>query len=104
MKDNIIKFKKKAKISDSEINGLFLGLVRLIKKVAIEDASENSELERREMEESLQADAILLSQKDQMIEKLKKEVAFLRSQIKVKNLKILHLSCMSAKKYEIKKA
>ena len=33
-KDNVIEFHKKDELSESEINSLFLGLVRLIKKSA----------------------------------------------------------------------
>ena len=98
MKDNIIKFKKRTKISDSEINGLFLGLVKLIKKVAIEDASAFSEIEKRKVDNILQDNAILLSQKDVEIEKLKSENLYLKKQIKSKNLKILQLSCLSAQR------
>ena len=54
MKDNIIKFRKKSKISDSEINGLFLGLVKLIKKVALEDASNLTNFEMQELNDELQ--------------------------------------------------
>lgn len=36
-KDNIIKFSKRNEISESEINSLFLGLIKLIKNKAQED-------------------------------------------------------------------
>ena len=104
MKDNIIKFRKKSKISDSEINGLFLGLVKLIKKVALEDASNITGLEVQELNDELQKNSISLAQKDEEIEKLKKEINFLRAQLKTKSLKILHLSCMSARKLASKEA
>jgi len=104
MKDNLIKFKKKSKISDSEINGLFLGLVKLIKKVAMEDASQFSELEKRQLNENIQENLMIISQKELENEKLKKENAFLKSQIRAKNQKILHLSCLSAQRMNMKDA
>jgi len=96
--ENIIKFKNKNKITDSEINGLFLGLVRLIKKLAMEEACEKLKPDARELSKEVQELSILLSQKEVELEKIKEENASLKNKIKVKNLKILQLTCASAKK------
>lgn len=96
--DNIIKFRNKNKITDSEINGLFLGLVRLIKKLAMEEASEKLKPDARGLSKEVQELSLALSQREVEIEKLKEENKSLKNKIKVKNLKILQLTCASAKK------
>lgn len=96
--DNIIKFKNKNKISDSEINGLFLGLVRLIKKLAMEEATERLDPNSKKLFYEVQDLSLVLSQKEHEISKLKEENNNLRNKIKIKNLKILQLSCNSARK------
>ena len=98
MKDNIIKFRNKNKLTDSDINSLFQGLVKLIKKVALEDASQYSVIEKENIERCMQENIMLISQKDEEIERLRKENKLLRTQLKSKNLRILHLSCLTADK------
>ena len=96
--DNIIKFKNKNKITDSEINGLFLGLVRLVKKIAMEEATEKLDPKSKKLMEEVRDLTLCLSQKEHEIEKLKEENQDLKNKIKIKNLKILQLSCNSAKR------
>ena len=98
MKDNIIKFRNKNKLTDSDINGLFQGLVKLIRRAAMEDASQYSILEKENIQRQFQENILLINQKDEEIEKLKKENKLLRIQIKSKNMRILHLTCMAANK------
>ena len=98
MKDNIIKFKNKTKITEGEINGLFLGLVKLIKKLAIEEANETMPKDIRILREELQQANLILSKKESDLERLREENQQLKSKLKVKNLKILQLSCLSAKR------
>ncbi len=96
--DNIIKFKNKNKITDSEINGLFLGLVRLIKKIAVEEATERLDPKSRILVNEIQDLTITLSQKEHEIAKLQEENQELKNKIKIKNMKILQLSCTCAKR------
>lgn len=96
--DNVITFKNKNKITDSEINGLFLGLVRLIKKLAMEEASAKLKPDARELSKEVQELSLTLTQKEVEVEKLKEENKSLKNKLKVKNLKILQLTCVSAKK------
>ena len=97
MEDNIIKFKNKNKITESEINGLFLGLVKLIKKLAMEEAVANLPKEERESFDEKQELQRKLLVYEGEIDRLKKEREDLKQKIKVKNLKILQLSCSKAK-------
>ena len=95
--DNIIQFKNKNKITENEINGLFLGLVKLIKKLAMEEAiSKLDPVDKCLMEEKQEFERVLLA-KDEEVANLKKENNDLRQKIKVKNLRILQLSCLKAK-------
>ena len=96
--DNLVKFKNKNKITDSEINGLFLGLVRLVKKMATDEAMEKLDPKSKILVNEVRELNLILSQKEHEIEKLKEENQGLKSKIKVKNLKILQLSCNSAKR------
>lgn len=96
--DNILEFKKRSKITEADINGLFMGLVKLVKKIAIEEASENLSTDTKELNEQLQSLSLQLSQKENEIDKLKEENVKLKNRLKVKNLKILQLSCLSAKR------
>lgn len=104
MKDNIIKFKSKQKFSDSEINGLFLGLVKLVKKMAMEEAFSTLPKEERDLQEKICSLELLLSKQEHEIEVLKDDARKLESRLKVKNLKILQLSCLSAKRLATIKA
>ena len=97
MEDNIIKFKNKNKITESEINGLFLGLVKLVKKLAMEEAVANLPKEERESFDEKQELQRKLLVYEGEIDRLKKEREDLKQKIKVKNLKILQLSCSKAK-------
>ncbi len=95
--DNIIQFRNKNKITESEINGLFLGLVKLIKKLSMEEAiSKLSPKDRTVFEEKQDIERKLIV-KERELEKIKQENIDLKQKIRVKNLKILQLSCLKAK-------
>ena len=68
--DNIIKFKKN-EISESEINSLFLGLIRLIKRKAQDDIDLSLKRECAFATERCLCLEEMLKQKDKEIEKLK---------------------------------
>jgi hypothetical protein len=84
--DNIVQFKKKeTKLSDSELQALFMGIVRLVKKSAAQEVlSENKfAINRTNME--LRKALVSLSEKQNEIERLKTE--FLK--IKEENVKLM---------------
>ena len=95
--DNIIQFKNKNKITESEINGLFLGLVKLIKRLAMEETISKLSPKDRTMFEEMQEIERKLVVKEIENDKIKQENAELKQKIRVKNLKILQLSCLKAK-------
>ena len=72
--NNIIKFtKKKASLSDAELQALFLGLVRLVKKNAAEEAGEKNNIELRRVIVSLQNKERELNQLKEEFLKIKEE-------------------------------
>lgn len=84
--NNIIKFtQKRTIISDAEIQALFMGLVRLVKKNAVDEANSKmlNSLEKTNIE--LRKTIIELQSKEHEIERLKKEFA----RIKQENTKLL---------------
>ena len=104
MKDNIIKFKSKNKITENEINGLFFGLVKLIKNFALDEAKQMLPKDIKTMNDNFESLQLELSKKDQELERLREENKQLQSKIKQKNLKILQLSCLSAKRLKDQQA
>ncbi len=85
--DNIITFTKKKKefLSDSDINSLFLGLVRLVKRTAIEEQSLKAKQERDNANQVLRKAMLDINKKDKEIAKLKDD--FLR--LKLENSKLI---------------
>lgn len=96
--DNLITFVNKNKITEGEINSLFLGLVKFIKKMATEEAVANLPKDKKTLISENQNLELKISQKEREIDLLQDEIKNLRSKLKVKNLKILQLSCLSAKR------
>jgi len=78
--DNIITFKKTSKtLSEAEVQSLFLGLVRLVKKNAVMEGEEKFKSELNEANNLLRKALTQLNSQEREIEKLKTEY------IKIKN-------------------
>ncbi len=84
-KDNIIMFRQNRKVlTDNDITSLFMGLVRLIKKTAMEDAMEKAQLTAtRNLKQALTD----LEDKNKKIELLEKKL----ENMKIENEKLLSL-------------
>ena len=79
--DNVIPFKKKQKcLTESEINSLFFGLVKLIKKSVTEELVEKGENEKRTATILLRKSFDDLQKKDEELQLLKKELKLLKLQ------------------------
>ncbi len=79
-KDNIIPFQNKQKVlTENDINSLFLGLVKLIKKTALEEAKQNF-MPSNELLKKAFAD---LSKKDMQIDELKANLQRLKIENKM---------------------
>ena len=79
--NNIIPFKQKQKIlTDNDINSLFLGLVKLIKKNTLEDFLQKSKEEKKLTERLLQNAYIELSVRNKELTKLKEEFVNLKNE------------------------
>lgn len=72
--NNVITFKKKRTIlTDNELNSLFIGLARLVKKSAIEEVMEGVKLEKSALNFMLKKTMEELKKKDILLEKIKDE-------------------------------
>ena len=91
-KSNVIYLKKQKKsLSEEEVNSLFLGLIRLVKKSAIEEASNEGEIANKELrkalsklsetETKLKNCQIQINDKNKEIEGVKDENHFLKAKI-----------------------
>lgn len=96
--DNIITFtnKKKELLSDSDINSLFLGLVRLVKRTAIEEQAEKAKKEKESSNQTLRKAMVEINKREREITKLKDDLL----KIKLENSKLkqsmMKLKCEKA--------
>ena len=85
-KDNIIKFaKRKEKISDGELQALFMGLVRLVKRSATEEVNEQVKNTMERASQELRKTIVALNNKEREYRELKD--AFIK--IKEENSKLV---------------
>lgn len=108
-KNNIIKFTKRKNeiLTESDINSLFMGLVRLVKRTAVEELSGKMKEERESQNYLLRKALVDLNKKDKQIKELKEEFM----QLKMENARlvqnIMKLKCDKAtrmtQKLDIKK-
>lgn len=76
--DNVIAFRNnKSSLTDSDINSLFLGLVKLVKKQATEQATKNQEIEITRANNMLRKTLVSLRQKEDEIKLLQKNFKLL---------------------------
>lgn len=99
-KSNIIKFSKKKSelLTESDINSLFMGLVRLVKRSAIEELSGKMKEERESSNYLLRKALVDLNRKDKEIRELKQEFLELKSENAKLVQNIMKLRCDKAGK------
>ena len=91
--DNIIVFRQRQKVlSENDINSLFLGLVKLIKKTAIDEFAEKMKLEKESSAFLLKKAFVDLARKDKQISELKEEFLTLKKENAQLQLKLESLS------------
>lgn len=91
--NNIVEFRQQKVLSDNDINSLFMGLVRLVKKTAYEDARDKIKYENNNANELLKKALIDISRRDRQIENLKEEYRKLKLQNQELNEKIIGYKC-----------
>lgn len=97
--NNIITFRKKQKLlTDNDINSLFLGLVKLIKKTTTEEVTEKFKDEKETKEYLLKKAYLELNKKEKELSKLKDEFELLKSE----NLKLSAKEFLKDKKDKLK--
>ena len=73
MPNNVVKFKQRQQfLTDSDINSLFLGLVKLVKKQAGEEMNKDLKLENKKANSMLRKTLVELSEKENEIKNLRK--------------------------------
>ena len=91
-KNNIIQFRRrKTVLSDNEIYSLFMGLVKLIKKSAVDEVSQNNENRRINVEMLMKKSFDELNEKDKRISDLSKECKELRRENQEISMKLKSL-------------
>jgi len=91
--DNVIVFKQRQKqLTESDINSLFMGLVKLIKKTAVDEFMEKTRLEKESSAYLLKKAFVDLSRKDKQISELRDEFVALKSENKALQAKLESLS------------
>lgn len=83
--DNVLKFKNRvSQISESDLHGLFMGLVKLIKKNAFEEFKMHFEKENERINDEMRKMIALIGQKDRELNFLRQDNA----RLKTENLKL----------------
>ena len=99
--NNVLKFRgRPSSITDSDLQGLFMGLVRLVKKNAAEKMKKQMEKEREESRVLLAK----LGQKERELNFLKEDAARLKSENLSLKRKLMMQNCVIAQKITSKKA
>ncbi len=87
--DNVITFKKTGKtLSDSEVQSLFMGLVRLVKRNAMEESEEAFKARLTQANENLRRAIAKLSLTQRDNDKLKEEL----SKVKTENSRLINMN------------
>lgn len=101
---NIIQFKKvqQRTLSEEEVQSLFIGLVRLVKKSAIEESEEKYRKIITEANENLRKAMLALNNRERDFNKLKEEFARIKNENSSLVNSVLKLRCDKANKLRIK--
>ena len=102
-KNNIVEFRKVQKtLSDNEVQSLFMGLVRLVKKTALEESEERFRRQINEANENLRKTIQALNNKERDVFKLKEELLRIKKENSSLADCVLKLRCEKANKLRIK--
>ena len=85
--------KKKTALSDSEINSLFLGLVKLVKKAAEESAEASSLQEAKSANKSLREAIVALAEKEREVEILRQKFEVVKNEKERLKEKLQNFTC-----------
>ena len=80
MPDNVIAFKKERLLTESDINSLFMGLVKLIRKTAVDELMEKTRIEKESSAYLLKRAFMDLNKKDKQITALRAEFENLKNE------------------------
>ena len=89
----VVMPKKKTALSDSEINSLFLGLVKLVKKAAEESAEASSLQEAKSANKSLREAIVALAEKEREVEILRQKFEVVKNEKEKLKEKLQNFTC-----------
>lgn len=95
---NIIKMPTKPTLSDNDITSLFMGLVKLVKKTATENANKNLIKDAEFANDSLRKALVNLSQKESEIKKIRKQFKILEKENQTLKGELFDLKCKELNK------
>lgn len=98
--NNIIAFtgKKSLKLTENDINSLFLGLVRLVKRNATEEVEAKTKFERENANQALRSALVDINKKERELDKLKEELLRLKTENSRLRQNMMKLKCQKATK------
>ncbi len=98
-KSNVLKFKAKTtnKITDGDINSIFLGLVKLIKKNALDSARAQVENEKLESASAIRKLLAEMGQKERELKFLRDDYSSLKKENALLKKKLLMATCFKAR-------
>ena len=101
---NVITFKKTKErtLSEAEVQSLFMGLVRLVKKTALEESEEKFKKQISEANENLRKTILALNNRERDYNKLKEEFLRIKSENSSLVNSVLKLRCDKANRLRIK--
>lgn len=96
---NVIAFKKKqnSKITDADINELFMGLVKLIKKTALEEAKQSLSDQTLQSNLTIRKLVTQIGEKQRELSFLKEDYLNLKKENAMLKKKLLFATCLKAK-------
>lgn len=102
--NNVIAFKKvqQRTLSEGEVQSLFMGLVRLVKKTALEESEEKYRKIISDANENLRKTVLALNNRERDYNKLKQEFLRVKSENSSLVNSVLKLRCDNANKLRIK--
>lgn len=103
--NNILAFKtRESLISDSDINSLFLGLVKLIKKNAVEQIKSAEAISKKESDQAVRKLMSIVGQKERQLKFLREDYERIKKENALLKKRMLIATCFKASQMGEKKA
>lgn len=96
---NVLQFKNRQtkQVTDADISSLFAGLIRIVRKNAIEQAQKNMAIECRQSGQQLNELMLKLGEKERLLQFLQSDVRRLKNENALLKKRLLISTCLKAK-------